>query len=352
MLDSLRLFQFKNHTSYSLSFEGPIHLIIGPNGSGKSNILDAIHYLAFFRSMVNSVDSQLIEFEYDFFRIESQWSDGYEVIAKYAEKRKSIEINGIKVKKYSESFGHIPLVLASPADIYMLHGGSEDRRKFIDTTIAQYDRSYLQHLTEYQEALNQRNALLKQGEPVDNDLISFYNHRLSEHAQPIHAARQILLTQFLPRVNHWYSQIASDDRMAIEPQISLEYQSKLNQSLMLDLLKEHFKRDMILERTTVGIHKDDMNMMVEGIDVKKIASQGQQKSLLYALRLAQAEVIFLEKGKKPIFLLDDFSDKLDIDRSQNLLKIIQEISFVEQWILTDTKLPADQIAETMQIIYL
>jgi DNA replication and repair protein RecF len=330
-LSHLELVHYKNHENQVFDFDSKFNVFIGKNGAGKTNILDAIYYLANFRSHITSLDNLNIQQGADFFRIYGQFQNQHEVLVKFAPRNKTIEINRVKVQKYSEAFGHLPLVLASPADIFLLHDGSEERRKFIDYTISTYHKEYLQKLNLYNHFLDQRNAHLKQNERPDIDLIHQYNQHLSDLGQFIFQIRTEAILELKQDVLHWYQSIAKND-----DQLSVEYTSQLQHNHLSDLLKNSLTKDLAVRRTTAGIHRDDIVITMQGHDLKKIASQGQQKSLLYALRIAQAAFLAKKLNQKPIFLLDDFSEKLDAHRQSHLLNIIKEIEFVEQWLITDT----------------
>ena len=277
-----------------------------------------------------------MHFGQDFFRLEGQFDPKIEVIVKYNGRKRMVEINDVKIAKLSERFGEIPVVVASPADVFLLFGGSEDRRKFIDYTISMESKDYLLNLNLYNAFLDQRNAYLKSEGNIEDTLVVYYNTHLIKHGEEIFAKRKVFLEQFIVLCNKWYARIAKSESNSERP-IEIVYQSQLLTHNFEVLLKTSQEKDRMLQRTTKGIHRDDIEMSVEGIDVKKIASQGQQKSLLYAIRFAQAEWMFDQTNKKSYFLLDDLSDKLDISRKKNLLQIISEIDFVEQWFLTDTK---------------
>lgn len=334
-LQHLHLVNFKNHSELKFEFKQPINFIIGQNGRGKTNILDAIYYLSVFRSHIIHIDNQLIKHNEEFYRLkgeflESDSENKYEVIGKNNGRSKAIEINQVKITKYSEYFGHIPLVLSTPSDIFLLYDGSEERRKLIDYTISIYNKEYLHKLNQYQHFLDQRNAVLKHEDKFDQNLIDYYNGFLSDLGQYIYLQRKEFIDEFSLKVIYWYEIIAQKNE-----ELSVYYSSKLAENSLADLLIKNLERDKILKRTTSGIHRDDLKLEMKGIDIKKIASQGQQKSLLYALRIAQAEFISKKLNQKIIFLLDDFSDKLDANRKRELLKIIEEIDFVEQWFVTD-----------------
>lgn len=330
-LKRLELVQFKNHSQLTFDFSQKINIFIGKNGVGKTNILDAIYYLSVFRSHVQNADQLNIGHGHSFFRLLGQFSDDYDMVIKYALRQKSIEIKGVKVSKYSEYFGHLPLVLSSPADIFLLHDGSEERRKLLDYTISIYDKIYLFKLNEYNHFLDQRNAHLKTSELIDYTLLSYYDEKLVALGSYIFEQRKQAISELGQFITKWYQAIALSHE-----NITISYSSQLLDHDYMTLLSQRHEKDKILKRSTVGIHRDDLKIEMSEIDIKKIASQGQQKSLLYALRIAQAEYIAAKTNKKIIFLLDDFSDKLDAYRQSHLLDIIQEIEFVQQWFISDT----------------
>jgi DNA replication and repair protein RecF len=331
-LSHLELVHYKNHENQVFDFDSKFNVFIGKNGVGKTNILDAIYYLANFRSHITSLDSLNMQHGADFFRIYGQFQNQHEVLVKFAPKSKSIDINQVKVQKYSDAFGHLPLVLASPADIFLLHDGSEERRKFIDYTISTYHKEYLQKLNQYNHFLEQRNAHLKKSEQPDLELIKYYDQHLSELGTYIYGVRKDALKELNLDVVRWYQTIAKSD-----DQLSIDYNSQLHLSNLADLLKNSITKDTLIRRTSAGIHRDDLIIQMHNQDLKKIASQGQQKSLLYALRIAQAAFLAKKLKKKPIFLLDDFSDKLDAQRQSHLIEIMEYIDFVEQWFISDTE---------------
>lgn len=333
-LQRIHLTQFKSHQNSQFEFQKGINIISGPNGAGKTNILDAIYYLSVFKSFQNHNDAQLINHGCDFFRIEAEFDQEYKVIAKHDGRRKVIEINELRLKKHSEFFGHIPLIFSSPADSELILGGSEERRKLIDYTISMVDKQYLLKLNQYQDHLDQRNAHLKSTARPDEELIKIYDQKLVDLGYFIYEQRKAFHSKFLRSIEAWYAKIRSEDRL--EEPFSFEYKSQLHDQAFDQLLRSSFQKDCILQRTTKGVHRDDIVFTQMEREAKKIASQGQIKTLLYATRLAQADWIAEETGRKVIFLMDDFSDKLDQQRKANLLSLMQEISFVDQWILTDT----------------
>ncbi len=334
-LNRLTLTNFKSHKCTSYDFTEKLNLIIGMNGVGKTNILDAIYFLSVFKSSLGVLDAQLVHFDSDFFRLEANFSYDYDMVITYNGKKKVISINQTKLVKFAEFFGHIPLVISSPSDIFLFYGGSEERRKLIDYTISSFDREYLYQLTQYNAYLDQRNAHLKNQEFVDEKLILLYNEKLVEFGILIYSKRVAFMNEFMICIDSWYKQISfSEDTKELK--IELFYQSQLHLEDFKGLLTRSFERDKLLKRTTKGIHRDDFDISINKVDIKKIASQGQQKSLLYAIRISQAELISKYKEKQVIFLLDDFSDKLDSNRKRNLIRLIDSIEFISQWFITDT----------------
>lgn len=330
-ISHIKLFNFKNHLHKHLIFSKKVNCFYGKNGIGKTNILDAIQYISSFKNMNQLSDASLINEDSDFFRIESLVNTKDSIVIKYSKRRKSVEINEVKINKISTIFGHLPMVLSSPYDIFFLFGGSEERRKFLDYTISIYDKKYLECLLIYNKYLEQRNAHLKNEISINPELIEIYNQKLVLNGTYIYNQRKAFCHRLESILKKWYHTI-SDQSDAIE----IHYYSPLLTENFTDLLEKSIEKDKILKRTTQGIHKDDLECFLKSIDMKKIGSQGQQKTFLYSLKLAQAELLHEMTQKKIIFLLDDFSDKLDVFRHTNLQKIIHDIDFISQWFITDT----------------
>ena len=332
-LSNIKFFNFKNHSQKAFAFTKKVNVFYGKNGKGKTNILDAIFYLTSSKSLLNFTDVQLIKHEESFFRIEGSIEKNdqkNDIVIKYKPLSKSIELNEVKFKKNTEYFGNFPLVYALPQDIFLLVGGSEERRKLMDYTLSIIDTVYLEKLMIYNKYLEQRNALLKK-EVQDASLFDFYNQQLEINGYYIFEKRKALFETLIPKIENWYA-ILSDK----QEKIAINYKSQFFETSFSQLFKQSFEKDKILKRTTSGIHKDDLIFEIAELDLKKAGSQGQQKSLLYSLRLAQAEWISTHINQQVLFIIDDFSDKLDEKRHQKLQEIINEASFVSQWFLTDT----------------
>jgi DNA replication and repair protein RecF len=321
-LNHISLVQFKNYLSRSFEFEERIVAISGRNGIGKTNLLDAIHYLCFTKSYFTRLDGNNILNNYDGFRIEGDlkiWDNEEKATCILRETgKKEFSINSRLYERFSEHIGHYPCVIIAPDDIQIITDGSEERRRFVDTLLAQLDADYLQNLIVYNKVLQQRNSLLRSfTETINKDLslLTVLNEQLIKPGEKIFEKRKEFLISFLPLVKHLYEEIANQFE-----NISLFYESELLQAGFSELIKANEHRDILATRTTSGIHRDDLEFSLNEQPFKNIASQGQRKSLLFALKLAEMEVLKKEKAFAPILLLDDVFEKLDEERISNLLQ--------------------------------
>lgn len=338
-LSHIQLLNFKNHKQFSRSFFKKINCFIGSNGVGKTNIIDAIYYLCLTKSYFNAVDQQNVLFGTDFFRIEGKFSKpdgGFEVVYKFGvNKRKELLINDVTVPKLSDHVGAFPCIIISPDDSQLLLGGSEERRKFLDSTLSQINHEYLEWLITYNKTLAQRNAALKQfaeTRVTDKHLLETYDRQLAPLGTKIYEARKAVLQKMQTVFQQFYKTISIER----EP-VSFSYYSQLNETPLADLLKDSLHKDLALQRTDAGIHKDDLEFFIGTGKMKKFGSQGQQKSFIISMKFSQYEMIKQATGSgiKPILLIDDIFDKLDKDRSQQLVELIAGDSF-GQVFLTDT----------------
>lgn len=319
-LHSISLTQFKNYSHRSFRFNERIVGICGNNGVGKTNLLDAIHYLCFTKSYFTR-DALSVQNGQQGFRI-----DGHLELSDKKEKaicilretgKKEFLVNDAGYEKFSEHIGRYPCVIIAPDDIQIITDGSEERRRFLDALLSQIDKDYLQHLINYNKILLQRNSLLKNFYETGNkdlSLLDVLDEQLLKPGNYIFEKRKQFLISFLPTVKKLYSEIAKQ-----EEETELHYQSELNQCSFTELLHLNRQRDMIAQRTTGGIHRDDLVFNLTGQLFKNIASQGQRKSLLFALKLAEMDVLKENKGFAPLLLLDDVFEKLDEDRIASLL---------------------------------
>lgn len=336
-LQKLSLVNFKNYGSAELDLGPQVNCFTGNNGEGKTNLLDAIHYLSFCKSFFNPVDSQNILHEAPFFVIQGTFMMGDQPEEIYCglkrNQKKQFKRNKKEYTKLSDHIGLFPLVMISPADSDLIAEGSENRRKFIDSVISQYDKEYLDRLIDYNRVLSQRNALLKrfaETRTYEEASLEVWDMQLVELGRRIHAKRKDFITEFTPIFQHYYEQVSGG-----KEKVTLEYISHLDEGDFNDVLKKHLRKDMAFQYTTVGIHKDDLEFRISGYPVKKFGSQGQQKSYLIALKLAQFDFIKKVKKLTPILLLDDIYDKLDEQRVKHLMDIVGSGSF-GQIFITDT----------------
>jgi DNA replication and repair protein RecF len=318
-LSKITITQFKNYDIASFPFSERVVGICGLNGKGKTNLLDAIYYLCFTKSYFSKTDTMNTQFEKEGFRLEgtiSPKADQVVCIFRGAGKKEFL-LNGVAYVKYSEHIGKYPCVMIAPDDVELITGVSEDRRRFIDTLISQLDAEYLRQLIIYTKVLQQRNSLLKRFAEIgktDWALLEVLDDQLIQPGKYIYVVRKKITAELIPLVQQFYKQIADNDEL-----VTLQYESQLNTVDFESVLNQFREKDFILQRTNGGIHKDDIGIQLNGQVFKNIASQGQRKSLLFALKLAEFELLKINKGFAPLLLLDDVFEKLDDQRMQNLL---------------------------------
>jgi DNA replication and repair protein RecF len=336
-LKRLTIFSFKNYKEAEFEFDQGANALTGPNGSGKTNVLDAIYHLSNGKSYFNPQTVQNIKHGEDFFVIDGEFeiNNRNELITSSLKKgqKKILKRNGKVYDKFSEHIGFIPLVIISPTDRDLIVEGSEARRKFMDSVISQLDSNYLNQLIHYQKIISQRNALLKYfalNHVFENDTLSIYNEQLDTHATTIFEKRKEFIEQFVPIFNQHHQAITGSQET-----VQLIYQSHLFEHNLQSLLEENINKDRALHYTSVGIHKDDLSFEIDNYPIKKFGSQGQQKSFLIALKLAQFEFIKNKSGLKPILLFDDIFDKLDENRVTKIIEMVNKDSF-GQLFISDT----------------
>lgn len=336
-LSQLSLVNFKNYSDFEATFSKRVNCFVGANGQGKTNLLDAIHYLSFCKSFFNPVDSQNIRHHEPFFVIQGIFEKHGEEQELYCglkrNQKKVFKKNKREYDRLSEHIGQFPLVMISPSDSELIYGSSEYRRKFIDGIISQYDKVYLDKLIAYNQVLKQRNALLKHfadNKVFDSESLDIWDEQMVLHGRVILEKRAEFLRQFTPLFNFYYAFISNSRELA-----TLSYESSIDGGEFKSALMSSLARDRVLQYTGVGPHKDDLGFMLQGHSLKKFASQGQQKSYLLALKLAQFEFIREQKQIKPLLLLDDVYDKLDEQRFTKLLEMVSSDKFGQVFI-TDT----------------
>lgn len=336
-LKSLSLVNFKNYEQVDIPFSEKINCFVGENGTGKTNLLDAIHYLSLCKSNLNPVDSQNVRFEQDFCVVQGIFErlgkeeNIYCGIRK--QKKKQFKRNQKEYQKLSEHIGLIPLVMISPADSILINGGSEERRKFMNGVIAQYSRIYLDNLIQYNRALSQRNRLLKDfaaTRSFNPELLEIWDEQLIRYGEPIYEERNRFVDELLPVFSSFYEHVSGN-----REQVTLAYNTQLRETGFREGLQGSLEKDRIIQYTTFGIHKDDLGMELGGHSLKKCGSQGQQKTFLVALKLAEFEFIRKLTEIPPILLLDDIFDKFDAGRVKQIISLVAENHF-GQIFITDT----------------
>lgn len=344
-LKSLILNNFKNYVDAELQFSDKINCFVGGNGAGKTNLLDAIYYLSFCKSYFNPVDSQNIRHGEEVFAIHGHYArngereDQVSCIQRRNE-RKIFKINQKEYDRLADHIGLIPLVMISPYDRDLINEGSDVRRRYLDSVISQFDRNYLEALMAYNKVLIQRNALLKTLADSGSHAVSqldWWDEQLIIKAMPVYEGRRLFLAGFTDLFRSYF-QILTDGREVV----NLQYETQLDEMDMRELLPLHRSRDLAVRYTTQGIHKDDLRMLIDGYPAKKFGSQGQQKSFVVALKLAQFEYMRQKKEAKPLLLLDDVFDKLDEKRVAKLIHLVAEERFGQVFI-TDTQ--ADRVQQ-------
>jgi len=336
-LKSISLFNYKNFSEANFEFDHKINCFVGKNGIGKTNVLDAIYHLAYGKSYFNPLAIQNIKHGEEFFVIDGAFEikERSEIILCSLKKnqKKILKRNGKVYEKFSDHVGFIPLVIISPADRDLIVEGSETRRRFMDSVISQSDPGYLQQLIQYQKILQQRNALLKYfalNHVFETETLSIYNEQLQLLGHGIFEKRKAFLGEFIPIFNQHHHAITGS-----EETVQLVYESQLFDMPLLQLLAESIGKDRALQYTSSGIHKDDLSFEIDAHPIKKFGSQGQQKSFLIALKLAQFDFLKKQSGEKPILLFDDVFDKLDETRVEKIIEMVNNDDF-GQLFISDT----------------
>ena len=352
-LKELSLTNYKNFESLKFSFDTKIICFVGLNGVGKTNILDSIYHLSYTKSYFNPIPSQNIKHGETFFFISGKYmiDDKEENILVSLKKgdKKIIKRNNKLYKKFSDHIGKIPLVLISPDDRNLIIEGSETRRKFIDGIISQTDKEYLNNLIDYNKTLKQRNALLKMFYDNSENIrktIDIYDRQLSSDAQKIYDKRREFLNEFIPIFKSRYKELSND-----KENVEIKHSSDISQDQNLyKLLKNSLEKDLRFQYTTKGIHKDDLNLNLDNFPIKKYGSQGQQKTFLIAMKLAQFD--YLSKlDSKPILLLDDIFDKLDDTRVKQIINLVNQEKFNQIFISDTNKTRSENIIKKVNKSY-
>ena len=333
-LNSLTILNYKNIREAELVFSPKINCFIGNNGMGKTNILDAIYFLSFCKSHSNSIDSQNILHNSEFCLIQGKYQLGDTTEDVYCgikpRQKKQFKRNKKEYDRLSDHIGLLPLVLVSPNDSVLISEGSDERRKFVDGVISQYNKTYLNQLLQYNNALKQRNAIIKSEGPIDESLLEIWEDQMALFGNYIYEQRKQFIDEFVPVFQNFYAYISDGNE-----QISLTYHSQHDEQDIKTRMMATRDRDRILGYSTQGIHKDELEMLLENYPIKRVGSQGQNKTYLISLKLAQFDFLKRTHKLSPLLLLDDIFDKLDSRRVKRIVELVSAETF-GQIFITDT----------------
>ena len=348
ILKRLTILNYRNIATAELDFSPKINCLVGHNGEGKTNVLDAIYFLSLTKSMANSIDSMnvrhgeemmMVQGIYDLNGTEEEISIGMKL-----HQKKHVKRNKKEYKRLTEHIGLLPIIIASPNDSTIISGGSEERRRLMDIVISQYDPEYMTALTAYNKALQQRNALLKLEEEPDAGVMSIYEEMMAEEGERIYQKRQDFVKEFIPVFQRFYELISGGNE-----KVSLNYTSHCQRGNLLDIIQRDRPKDRIVGYSLHGIHKDELEMALDGYPIKREGSQGQNKTYMLSLKFAQFD--FLKRtGSKttPMLLLDDIFDKLDAQRVEQIVNIVASDAFGQIFITDTNRENLDKILERSQ----
>ena len=345
-LDSLSILNYKNIAQAEMSFSPKINCFIGANGGGKTNLLDSIYYLSFCKSATNPVDAQVIRHGTESMLLQGCYSDNDGSLENIVcglkiRQKKRFKRNKKEYKRLAEHIGLLPLVMISPSDSILITGGSEERRRFMDAVISQYDHVYLEGLIRYNRSLQQRNVLLKQDAEPDVGMLSIYEEMMAVEGELIYEKRRRFVEQFEPLFQTFYYEISGGREC-----VSLEYTSHCQRGPLLDVIQRDRMKDRVVGYSLHGIHRDELTMCLNGFSIKREGSQGQNKTYLIAMKLAQFDFL-KQTGRRtvPLLLLDDIFDKLDADRVEKIIGMVSKDSFGQIFITDTNRDHLDKILE-------
>ena len=349
ILKRISILNYKNLEQVELDFSPKMNCFIGQNGMGKTNLLDAVYYLSFCKSATNPIDSQNVMHDQDFFVIQGFYvtdeGDPEEIYCGLKRRqKKQFKRNKKEYTRLSDHIGFVPLVMVSPADAELIAGGSEERRRFMDVVISQYDKEYLNALIRYNKALTQRNVLLKAEVEPDEELISVWEEMMAVSGEVVYKKRSEFIAEFIPTFQSFYSYISQD-----KEKVNLSYESHAIQGNLQEIIKGSRQRDRIMGYSLKGIHRDDLIMQLGNFPIKREGSQGQNKTYLIALKLAQFN--FLKRtgsNTTPLLLLDDIFDKLDASRVEQIVKLVAGDNFGQIFITDTNREHLDKILENIE----
>ncbi|MDD2476207.1 MAG: DNA replication and repair protein RecF [Dysgonamonadaceae bacterium] len=344
ILKHLSILNYKNLSEVDITLSPKINCFLGDNGMGKTNLLDTVYYLSFCKSHSNPIDSQVIKHDTDICMIKGIYefaSGNTEEISSALKRRqkKQFKRNKKQYDKLSSHIGFIPLVMISPADNELIMGGSEERRNFMDVAISQFDKPYLQSLVRYNNALQQRNALLKH-DNIDISLLEIWEKIMIDEGMDIFEKRNLFIQELTPIFHKFYTTISQSKET-----ISLNYSSQLTDSTFKEQLIIARKRDMIVGHTSVGIHRDELEMSIDEYPIKKDGSQGQKKTYFVSLKLAQFQFLQKKSNTTPLLVLDDIFDRLDEARVKEIIKLVSSDDFGQIFISDTNRQSLDRILQ-------
>lgn len=336
-LHTLTLLNFKNYEEAALEFSPKINCLVGNNGIGKTNILDAIYYLSLCKSAFTTIDTQNIRYGQEFFVIQGEYNRDHKTeninCGVKSGHKKVFKRNGKEYERLSDHIGFLPLVIISPADSNLILEGSDERRKYMDSVLSQFDHQYLDDLMRYNRALAQRNLLLKdfaQKNWFDPDMLDLWNTQMITTGVRIFEKRKVFIQEIISVFQHYYEFISEG-----KEKVELTYDSQLYNGNFEELILNSMDKDRKIQFTSVGIHKDDLDLKLSGYPIKRVGSQGQQKTYLVALKLTQFDYIKQQTKECPLLLLDDIFDKFDSSRVSKIINLVASSNF-GQIFITDT----------------
>jgi len=348
ILKRLNILNYRNIAIAELDLSSKINCFVGHNGEGKTNILDAIYFLSFTKSIANSIDSMNVRHGEDIMMVQGLYDlNGTEEeisISMKLHQKKHVKRNKKEYKRLTEHIGLLPLIIASPNDSVIISGGSEERRRLMDIVISQYDSEYMTALTAYNKALQQRNAMLKADEEPDSEIMVVFEEIMAENGKRIYQKRKTFIEEFIPVFQHFYSLISNGNE-----KVSLHYLSHCQRGDLRDIIQSNRSKDRIVGYSLHGIHKDELEMSLDGYPIKREGSQGQNKTYIISLKLAQFD--FLKRtGSRttPLLLLDDIFDKLDAQRVEQIVNLVSNDAFGQIFITDTNREHLDKILERSQ----
>jgi len=350
-LSKLTLANFKTYSELEVEFSPKVNCFVGNNGVGKTNLFDSIYYLAFCKSYFNNQDNDSVRHNEDFFLIDGDFSFGdrnERISCAYRkDQKKKVRRNEKEYPRLAEHIGLIPLVMVSPADGSLILEGSEERRRYMNNVISQFDRLYLEDVILYNKALAHRNKILKEfarSGYFEEDLLVIWDEKLAETGDRIFARRKEFVAELTPIFQKYYQVISCGHEV-----VELQYQSQLADGKMSDLLQKERIRDRAAQFTTVGVHRDDLVLKLSGYPIRQQGSQGQQKTYLVSLKMAQYDFLKKVAGVRPLILLDDVFDKLDSERVTQIIRLVSEDHFGQIFITDKDQAHLSRILGSLQV---